>query len=247
MSNDSGHGGYVDKVREETQAYVRKLLLENENLRVYLAQMENQAARLQRELRAAQDEIAQHQTQEDRLSAKLQDIRRESELTLSQYTQLEQHNANLANLYVASYQLHGTLDRTAVLAAMQEIIINLIGSEEFGIWEHDAAAGEFRLIASIGLDAGPPDGAVEAIGRVTADGETYVAGGDLREATLVACVPLKLDGRVTGYIAICRLLAHKSTLEPLDHELFDLLATHAATALYCTSLHERVASERLSA
>ena len=244
MQNDSGHGGYVDKIREETQTYVRKLLLENENLRVYLAQMENQIARLQRELRAAQDEIAHHQTQEDQLSAKLQDIRRESEQTLAQYSQLEQHNANLANLYVASYQLHGTLDRSAVLAAMQEIIVNLIGSEEFGIWERDGA-GEFRLIASIGLHAGAPDGAIEAIGRATSDGETYVAGGDLQQATLVACVPLKLDGRITGYIAICRLLAHKNTLEPLDHELFDLLATHAATALYCTALHERV--ERLTA
>ena len=90
-----------------------------------------------------------------------------------------------------------------------------------------------------------PDGAIEAIGRATSDGETYVAGGDLQQATLVACVPLKLDGRITGYIAICRLLAHKNTLEPLDHELFDLLATHAATALYCTALHERV--ERLTA
>ena len=246
MQNESGHGGYVDKVREETQAYVRKLLLENENLRVYLAQMENQNARLQREVRAAQDEIALHQTQEQQLSAKLQDIRRESETTLAQYSQLEQHNANLANLYVASYQLHGTLDRAAVLAAMQEIIINLIGSEEFGIWERNAS-GEFRLIGAIGLNNGAPDGAIEAIGRVTENGETYVAGGDLQEATLVACVPLKLDGRVTGYIAICRLLAHKSSLEPLDYELFDLLATHAATALYCTSLHERVASERLSA
>ena len=182
-----------------------------------------------------------------RLHDLISEIQEESKRTSERYVEVEQQNTNLANLYVASYQLHGTLDRQRILGAIQEIIINLIGSEEFGIWEHDAAAGEFRLIASIGLDAGPPDGAVEAIGRVTAEGETYVAGGDLREATLVACVPLKLDGRVTGYIAICRLLAHKSTLEPLDHELFDLLATHAATALYCTSLHERVASERLSA
>ena len=55
---------------------------------------------------------------------------------------------------------------------------------------------------------------------------------------LVACIPLKLDNDVTGLIAIFSLLPHKPGLEALDHELFDLLATHAATALYCTSLHE---------
>ena len=45
---------------------------------------------------------------------------------------------------------------------------------------------------------------------------------------------------MTGFIAIYRLLSHKTALEPLDHELFDLLATHAATALYCTSLAEKL-------
>jgi len=29
-------------------------------------------------------------------------------------------------------------------------------------------------------------------------------------------------------------------LEELDFELFDLLATHAATALYCTSIYSRM-------
>ena len=48
-------------------------------------------------------------------------------------------------------------------------------------------------------------------------------------------------------IAIHRLLAHKAGLEPLDHELFDLLATHAATALYCTSLQQLAGAKRLGA
>jgi len=36
------------------------------------------------------------------------------------------------------------------------------------------------------------------------------------------------------------LRALAASLE-LDRELFGLLATHAATALYCTTLHERLA------
>jgi hypothetical protein len=44
--------------------------------------------------------------------------------------------------------------------------------------------------------------------------------------------------RVTGVIAIYRLLSHKPELESLDHELFTLLSTHAGTALFASRLHE---------
>jgi hypothetical protein len=83
------------------------------------------------------------------------------------------------------------------------------------------------------------------VARVASTGETWVAGDGGEtvgpEAALTACLPLKLEDRVTGAIAIFRLLPQKSGLEPVDRELFDLLATHAAMALYCTALHERQA------
>jgi hypothetical protein len=56
-------------------------------------------------------------------------------------------------------------------------------------------------------------------------------------------VPLKLEGKVMGVIAIFRLLPQKGGIEDLDRELFDLLATQAAFALYCTGLHAKVALE----
>ena len=58
-----------------------------------------------------------------------------------------------------------------------------------------------------------------------------------------ACVPLKLDDKVTGVIAIFGLLPQKGGIEELDRELFDLLATQAAFARYCTGLHAKVALE----
>jgi hypothetical protein len=83
------------------------------------------------------------------------------------------------------------------------------------------------------------------IGRVAASGDNDIGRGGTtdrpQEANLTACVPFKLDGKVTGALALFRLLPQKAAFEAVDHELFDLLATHAATALYCTSLHARLA------
>jgi hypothetical protein len=57
------------------------------------------------------------------------------------------------------------------------------------------------------------------------------------EEGLTACIPLILEGRVTGVIAIFGLLSHKAALEAVDCEIFDLLARQASMALYCTRLH----------
>ena len=82
-----------------------------------------------------------------------------------------------------------------------------------------------------------------ALDRIARAGELFVVGEGVARVPeipdLTACVPLKLDGRVTGAIVVFRLLAHKPALQRVDHEVFELLATHVATALYCASLHVR--------
>ena len=67
-------------------------------------------------------------------------------------------------------------------------------------------------------------------------------GAPGEEPGLTACIPLKLEDRVVGAIALFRLLPQKSGFESLDMELFELLGTHAATALYASGLHERVSA-----
>src|SRR5262249_6837079 len=65
--------------------------------------------------------------------------------------EMEQQGSNLANLYVASHQLHSTLDFKEVLQIVQEIVINFIGSECFAILMADEETGEFRSIAAEGV------------------------------------------------------------------------------------------------
>jgi GAF domain-containing protein len=78
-------------------------------------------------------------------------------------------------------------------------------------------------------------------------GRTIVLDDDSRpsdEPRLTACVPLKLQERVIGVIAVFQLLPQKARIEPVDRELFELLATAAAAALYCSTIKALVAPEQ---
>jgi hypothetical protein len=153
--------------------------------------------------------------------------------------------ANLASLYVAVTSVHGAPDRPAVLSSVQEIVTNLIGSEEMAIFEVDAAQGRLTLLASLGIEPGRyreirlGEG---AIGRAAAGGERVIRqdGGSLTEdgdAALTACIPLKVGSHVCGVLAVFRLLPHKPCLDSLDLDLFEVLAAHAASALLFTRLY----------
>lgn len=194
-----------------------------------------------------------------RLAAQLTTMEAECKRYFDSYVDVELQNTNVANLYVASLRLHSTLDRDDVITAIQEIVINLIGSEELAIFELDPERRTPSLVSSFGVDPRPLHGVktgVGVIGRSLASGEIFVATADRasrgperdgaaspEDAHVTACVPLVVGGRVTGAVAIFRLLEHKRSLEDVDHELFSLLGTQAATALYCT----RLLSERASA
>jgi regulator of replication initiation timing len=240
--NEPSLGSYVDKIREDTGRYVRQLLQEHEDLRLGVAQLENENAHMRDEASKLRQDLDTRRREEAALHEKLTAIRDESQDYMRRFSELESSNANLANLYVASYQLHGTLDRQAVLNAIQEIVVNLVGSEQFGVFEGNASS--LSLACSIGLDDLTILRSRETDSQIWSEalaGRAYVRI-DETDGGLVACIPLKLDNDVTGLIAIFSLLPHKPALEQLDHELFDLLATHAATALYCTSLHEQSAA-----
>ena len=213
---------YISQAREEQQQYINGLLRENEKLRGALAVAEEQH-------RAAAGEL-------ERLRARFEEMTSENQRFAEQYQHIEEQSSNLANLYVASYQLHTSVDRAAVLQTIQEIVINLIGSEQIAIYQRGGDA-EFCLAASFGLDEEKLASLVHGTDAV----EKLARADIFRDAAdwqpLTACVPLKIGDQVIAAILVFRLLEHKLSLEVVDHELFDLLAVHAATALYCASLH----------
>ncbi len=261
MKNDEEEpAGYVQKVHRETQRYIQALLSENARLRGLVEHLEGERASLTEEKIQLQDEVLTlreeldlHEQQQALLEQQLTNSEGESLTFAERYVELEEQNTNLANLYAVSYRMHGTLDRQKVLKAIEEIVINMVGSEELAIFELNAEGSALSRVNAHGLEPRRFE-TIEIgsglIGRVVRSGEAYLEGHSDRagqlpeEAQLTACVPLKIEGRVTGAIAVFRLLPQKSgSLGPFDYELLDLLATQAATSLYFTALHEKCADE----
>lgn len=256
---------YVRQVVENTTRYAQDLLAENEKLRSIAGslrdeklQLEDQLGlltatlraneglggavaalleenrRLHGELEVLHSELRQRREAGEQLERQLVEIEEESRSLSRRYVEVEQQNSDLASLYVASCRLHETLERAQVLETIREIVANLVGSEEFGLFERDEEGETLELVTSMGtLAAGWPR---LRLPSSAADPQERLLPPELETARPAAWIPLRLGERVTGGLAIFRLLSHKSRLEPVDHELLDLLATHAATALYCTRL-----------
>ena len=222
---------FISNAREEQQQYINGLLRENEKLRAIAAMLEGDVYRAEEGQRAATAEL-------ERLRSRFDEVAGQNERFAEQYQYIEEQSSNLANLYVSSYQLHTSVDRPTVLNTIQEIVINLIGSEQLAIYERKG--GAFQLAASFGLDEERvmADVGGEYAVEKLCEGHIFHDPADRQPVT--AAVPLRIDEQVIGAILVFRLLEHKPSLEAVDHELFELLSVHAATALHCASLHAQL-------
>ena len=184
------------------------------------------------------DEVQRERQVRERAEAGLTEALNERTLLAEQLAQSERQNQTLLNLYAASERLHSSLDREDVLAGIQEIVINLIGSEELGVFELSEDGKSLRLVSAFGIEPGSWEGVTLGrglIGEAAQRGEPFVPQS-APGSQLTAVVPLKVEGRLIGAVAVFRLLPQKHELGPDDHQLFDLLATHGALALYSAAL-----------
>ncbi len=196
---------------------------------------------------------------ETELVRRIAELKREKEDVLSQYNQVEDENKdfldryyeieaennNLANLYVASYQLHSTLDLFEVLEIITEIIINLVGAQSFGVLLFNEKKGVLEPVSSNGIprEALPSVRSGEGIiGSVAQSGDTYYCESMDRPHAVdtsnpLVVVPLKIQDETIGLIVVYQFLSQKEKLEKIDYDLFSLLAAHAATAIFSSRLY----------
>jgi nitrate/nitrite-specific signal transduction histidine kinase len=234
--------------------FTKELLAENERLRHQLHDLREghrQAAvdpddwsKLRAELLSQIEEL---QAEKDNALERLKMVEAENRQFAERYVEIEEENNNLANLYVSSYQLHSTLALSEVLKIIIEIVINLIGAEVFAVYVQDERSGTLEAVASEGIEVETfpkIDPGAGIIGGAVVSGETFC--GETRGTqdweSPIACIPLRVQDRPIGAIAIYSLLEQKEAFTPLDHELFTLLAGHAATAIFAAQLYSQ--SER---
>jgi hypothetical protein len=210
----------------------------NDLLRVVETSQQGAAVR---EAGTAEERIAEL---ERRLSTADSDVK---ELA-SRLVDSEHQGGRLMNLYVATYQLHATLDPAEVQATIAEIAINLLGAEQFVLLlrRDDVPEEEARGDYEIALVEGLYDEEQSVY-----SGDTY-AGGDpvvdttLRDGVLrlgptadspaLAAVPLRVQNEIVGALVVLKLLDHKPILRGEDRDLLDLLSAHAASAIFAARL-----------
>jgi len=237
---------YVRRIREESQRFTTEQQALVQRLGEMVATLEADRGRLEARVQLMQEELLRRDRDQAELRHQVAEIVCENERLAGEYGAVERRSAELASLYVAAFRLHSTLDRGEVLTAIQEVIQSLIGCEEVIIFKREGDV--LRPLTAFGVEPQPWDPVrigAGAIGRAAGRARCWINpepdAGPPSDATLTVCIPLVLDGRVTGAIALFQMLGHKLGLEPVDHELFELLSSHAATALYATELHESAA------
>ena len=149
---------------------------------------------------------------------------------------LEDDKAQLGLLCVASAQLHASTAHDECLRNLQDVLVNLIGSEEIAIWSFSTDRHTLELRAGQGIDGDAWRNVTVGegmVGKVAASGE-LLAPGPAGAGQPTVCIPLKLGDEVVGVVAVFRLLPHRSGFRPHDHEVFGLVAKQAAFALACS-------------
>ena len=246
-------GEEILQVLRKSADFTRELLKENERLRFRVAQMAEEMAssgkgeggvesalveELKKKLKAVEEE-------KTKIAARFQEVEKENADFANRYIEIEQENNVLANLYIATYQLHSTLDLNEVLRVILEIVINLVGAEQFGLVLLDERSHELRAVATEGISKNdiPPVRLGEGIiGTVAKTGEDYFskdinAPDRLNPLFPMVCIPLKIKERVIGVLVIYSLLQQKDAFTTLDFELFNMLAGHSATAIFSSKLY----------
>jgi hypothetical protein len=184
---------------------------------------------------------------ERRIEALEQDLghaQSEEKSMAERLTSAEERAARVTSLYVATYQLHASLDPADVRATIGEIASNLLGAERFALLLRGTSAGPCEVALEHGASDGPSElfadgryvGHDPMIDATLNDGVLRIA--ESAKAPVIAAVPLVVQDTIVGALVIFTLLRHRGSLAAHDRDLLDLLAAHAASALFIAQVHE---------
>jgi nitrate/nitrite-specific signal transduction histidine kinase len=200
-----------------------------------LAQSLNQAREPRREGEAP--------PQMEELTRRLADLESDRTELSTRLAEFEQQTGRLMNLYVATYQLHATLDPSEVQSTIGEIAVNLLGAERYALLFWKSEGNECEVALSQDLEHDPGNlfagktygGGDPAVDATLSDGVLRI--GPIEGSEALAVVPLTVQGTTVGALVLLKLFDHKASLRPDDRDLLDLLAAHAASALFAARVY----------
>jgi hypothetical protein len=229
-----------------------ELVKENRRLRDQLAGVEEQNASLKTQLasdKAIRELLTKIEELEREKSRLLSTVHEQEEITSrvsNRFSVVESELESFANLYVASFQLHGSLRVRSAMRNVKELLCQLVGARSMAVYFIDENERTLLPIASEGVELstlptitvreGAAVNPVEAvIERVYLTGVPHMADGEGDPAP-AACIPLQFEDRIIGVIVVYALLEHKKRFVTVDRELFKLLGAHAGGALVAAEL-----------
>jgi GAF domain-containing protein len=149
---------------------------------------------------------------------------------------------NDLRLTTARKRLAESVNQEDAVEGLREIVANLLGCEEIGLFKVDPVSRAFSVCWSFGADLENYD-LLKALGKAGRQqvmrGECHLAVEDRDRASGMAkgqaFVPIRVENQTIGVLAILRLLPQKAAFDAHDLELFKLLSEEAATPLFRNS------------
>jgi len=227
--------------------YTEILLQENRELREELTRLRNENARLrahvasEEAIRDLLKTVERLESERNKLIARSSQLEEIEEEHRNRQREIEQEISDLANLYVASFQLHATLSARRVVRHVCDMLGQLVGAHGFAVYLIEGK--KVVPIASEGVDEAE---VVEVqlgegpVGEACLTGIARKRGSDLQRkdrSDPIAVLPLMADGRPIGAVEIITLLEQKTDWVSVDEELFQLLGSQAGTALIAANLY----------
>jgi regulator of replication initiation timing len=232
---------FVQKLTASAQKHAEELFEQNERLKSLVASLEEKHTQISEELSSLREERDALRAERGKLKHVLDEALAQNRRDIERSALVEQQCTSLANLYVATFKLHGSLERADVMAAINEIVVNLVGCENFGVFERSGDTlkliGEFPSHPSTIREMSAEQGFVADIFKTSGP---WIAGRDplppsAVPADVTAVIPLRLRSELIGGIVLFNLLPQKGgSFGDVDLELMELLTAHAATALFAS-------------
>jgi hypothetical protein len=178
------------------------------------------------------------------LEHRLRQLETENQTLTTLCSQLQEQNEAISNLYVAKHRLHASFDAAEVMRIVRDIMMELVGAKEFAIYLVDPRQKLLRRVTGGGTGKHPETVGFDDghLGKVAQEGRPFYgeAGrGTGVNGSPLAAIPLRSDAESIGIIAIWQLLPHKSGFSPVDHQLLELVAEHAPSALKSAHLYQK--------